>query len=99
MCGTGDRAGMVVREEPCQEDQSLCEIALYPSEGCLVKMLYRAGFAVHLREPGPVQHLHQASFARVQSYFANALVLLAGLFPHNHSGSVARPAHTLDRKS
>jgi Protein of unknown function (DUF1698) len=45
MCVPGDRAGMVLREEPSQEDQSLREIALYPSEGCLVKMLYRSGFA------------------------------------------------------
>ena len=44
MCVPGEQAGMVMREEPRQDDQSLTEIALYPSEGCLVKMLYRAGF-------------------------------------------------------
>jgi FkbM family methyltransferase len=36
---------MMLREEPRQGDQSLTDIALYPSEACLVKMLYRAGFA------------------------------------------------------
>ena len=44
MCVPGSGPGMVLRDEPSQDDQSLTEIALYPSEGCLVKMLYRAGF-------------------------------------------------------
>lgn len=43
MCIPGNQ--MMLREEPGQEDQSLTEIALYPSESCLVKMLYHAGFA------------------------------------------------------
>ena len=46
MCVPGADSGMVLREEPAEQDQSLTDIALYPSEGCLVKMLYRAGFAV-----------------------------------------------------
>jgi FkbM family methyltransferase len=45
MCIPGNGAGMVWREEPAAADQSLTDIALYPSESCLVKMLYRAGFA------------------------------------------------------
>jgi len=45
MCIPGSSAGMVLREEPAAADQSLTDIALYPSEACLVKMLYRAGFA------------------------------------------------------
>jgi FkbM family methyltransferase len=45
MCIPGNSAGMVWREEPAAADQSLTDIALYPSEACLVKMLYRAGFA------------------------------------------------------
>jgi FkbM family methyltransferase len=44
MCIPGSSAGMVWRTEPAAPDQSLTEIALYPSEACLVKMLYRAGF-------------------------------------------------------
>jgi FkbM family methyltransferase len=35
----------VLREEPKQEDQSLTDVALYSSEGLIVKMLYRAGFS------------------------------------------------------
>jgi FkbM family methyltransferase len=48
MCLPGAEPGMMMREEPSQEDQSLTDIALYPSEGCL-KMLYRAGFAAVYR--------------------------------------------------
>jgi FkbM family methyltransferase len=44
MCVPGNDRGMVLRDELSQVDQSLTEIALYPSEACLVKMLYRAGF-------------------------------------------------------
>jgi len=49
MCIPGSGAGMVWREEPPAADQSLTDIALYPSEACLVKMLYRAGFAAVYR--------------------------------------------------
>jgi FkbM family methyltransferase len=45
MCLPGSQPDLVLRDEPLQGDQSLTDIALYPSEGCLVKMLYRAGFA------------------------------------------------------
>jgi FkbM family methyltransferase len=49
MCIPGSGPGMVLREEPRAADQSLTDIALYPSESCLVKMLYRAGFAAVYR--------------------------------------------------
>jgi FkbM family methyltransferase len=49
MCIPGNSAGMVWREEPAAADQSLTDIALYPSEACLVKMLYRAGFVAVYR--------------------------------------------------
>jgi FkbM family methyltransferase len=49
MCIPGNSTGMVWREEPAAADQSLTDIALYPSEACLVKMLYRAGFAAVYR--------------------------------------------------
>jgi FkbM family methyltransferase len=45
MCLPEERPSMLLREEPRQEDQSLTDVACYPSEGSLVKMLYRAGFA------------------------------------------------------
>ena len=41
----GERSELLLREEPRVEDQSLTDVACYPSENALVKMLYRAGFA------------------------------------------------------
>ena len=45
MCLPEGRCSLLLRTEPRQEDQSLTEIACYPSESSQVKMLYRAGFA------------------------------------------------------
>src|SRR5258707_13228959 len=45
MCIPGDGAGMVWREEPAALDQTLTDIALYPSAPCLANRLYHAGFA------------------------------------------------------
>src|SRR5579871_5925640 len=45
MCVPGDDVRMTLRDEPSQHDQSLTDVAFYPSESCLVKMLYRAGFS------------------------------------------------------
>ncbi len=44
MCFPEGRPWMLLREEPSSEDQSLTNTAFYATEGCLVKMLYRAGF-------------------------------------------------------
>jgi hypothetical protein len=44
MCLLEEKPSMLLREEPHQEAQSLTQMACYPSEGSLVKMLYRAGF-------------------------------------------------------
>jgi FkbM family methyltransferase len=49
MCIPDGRTALLLREEPRVKDQSLTDIALYPSEICLVKMLYRAGFAAVYR--------------------------------------------------
>src|SRR5437868_8552139 len=49
MCVPGSGSTMMLREEPRQEDQSLTDTAVYPTETCLVKMLYRAGFAAVYR--------------------------------------------------
>jgi FkbM family methyltransferase len=49
MCVPGSGSTMMLREEPRQEDQSLTDTAVYPTETCLVKMLYRAGFATVYR--------------------------------------------------
>jgi FkbM family methyltransferase len=44
MCAPSTEPEILLRHEPRLVDQSLTEIALCPSESCLVKMLYRAGF-------------------------------------------------------
>ena len=45
MCVPDDRPSLLLREEPREDDQSLTDVAYYPSESSLVKMLYRAGFS------------------------------------------------------
>jgi len=45
MCVPEESTTLLLRQEPRQDDQSLTELACYPSESSLVKMLYRAGFA------------------------------------------------------
>jgi tRNA (mo5U34)-methyltransferase len=49
MCLPEEKPSMLLREEPRQDDQSLSDVACYPSEGSLVKMLYRAGFKMVYR--------------------------------------------------
>lgn len=44
ICVPNERPVFLLREEPGQQDQSLTELACYPSESSLVKMLYRSGF-------------------------------------------------------
>ena len=56
MCVPGDDAHMILRDEPLQQDQSLTDMAFYPSEPSLVKMLYRAGFAHVYRVPQLPEH-------------------------------------------
>lgn len=45
MCFPSTDVFAALREEPSCEDQSLTDLAFYPSEGCIIKMLYRVGFA------------------------------------------------------
>jgi FkbM family methyltransferase len=49
MCVPDDKPSMLLREEPRAVDQSLTDIAYYPSEDSLIKMLYRAGFPLVYR--------------------------------------------------
>jgi SAM-dependent methyltransferase len=44
MCVPDDKPSMLLREEPSETDQGLTDVACYPSEDSLIKMLYRAGF-------------------------------------------------------
>lgn len=49
MCTPDTEASLLLRAEPNAEDQSLTDLAWYPSENALVKMLYRCGFATVYR--------------------------------------------------
>ena len=44
MCLPTFELQIILREEPRLVDQSLTDLAFYPSEGCIVKMLFRSGF-------------------------------------------------------
>jgi FkbM family methyltransferase len=84
MCAPGEGTGMVLREEPDQEDQSLTDIALYPSESCLVKMLYRAGFAAVYRVKRLPDHedfreTRKHARRRTMLFAATAKLQMAGL--------------------
>ncbi len=69
---------MLLREEPSFEDQSLTDIAFYASEGCLVKMLYRAGFAAVYRIALLPDH---DDFRETQEHARRRTVLLAAHEP------------------
>jgi FkbM family methyltransferase len=78
MCLPGGETGMMLREEPRQEDQSLTDIALYPSEACLVKMLYRAGFAAVYRVATMPDH---DDFRETPEHARRRTVLFASVAP------------------
>ena len=63
MCIPDRRHVLELRDEGPTEDQGLNHIAFYPSEPCLIKMLYRAGFphVYSFREP-PQHSFYQDSF-------------------------------------
>jgi SAM-dependent methyltransferase len=44
MCLEDDQPRLELRDEGPSEDQGLRHVAFYPSEPCLIKMMYRAGF-------------------------------------------------------
>ncbi len=83
MCIPEEKASMLLREEPRTADQSLTEMACYPSEGSLVKMLYRAGFAVVYRvTPLPAHD----DFRDTPEHTRKRTVLLASCVPIDVAG-------------
>ena len=98
MCIPGNGAGMVWREEPAAADQSLTDIALYPSEACLVKMLYRAGFAAVYRVAELPDH---DDFRETPLHARRRTVLFAAVFlgilhRNNQFLVIARPIRQCD---
>lgn len=83
MCLPEDRPSMLLRTEPRQGDQSLTEMACYPSEAGLVKMLYRAGFrAVYRIMPLP----DHDDFRETPEHLRRRTVLLASFEPIDMAG-------------
>ena len=78
MCLPDTEPWMLLRYEPALEDQSLTDMAFYPSEGCIIKMLYRAGFAAVYRvNPLPDDDNFRESSTRAR----RRTVLFASPFP------------------
>jgi SAM-dependent methyltransferase len=62
MCAPGDDPSLKLVDESRDENQGLNYVAFYPTEACLVKMLYRAGFPfVYTFETLPRHPLFDAS--------------------------------------
>ncbi|PYT62377.1 MAG: hypothetical protein DMG35_07715 [Acidobacteria bacterium] len=83
MCLPEERCTLLLRQEARQEDQSLREMACYPSEGSLVKMLYRAGFAKVYRVTGLPNH---DDFRETAEHTQRRTVLLASSIPIEVAG-------------
>jgi len=83
MCLQEDKPLMLLRAEPRQGDQSLTDVACYPSEMGLVKMLYVAGFrAVYRVMPLP----DHEDFRDTAEHLRRRTVLLATFEPIDAAG-------------
>lgn len=83
MCIPDEKPALLLREEPREDDQSLTDVAWYPSEASLVKMLYRAGFlAVYRVTPLPSHE----DFRETPEHARRRTVLLASTMPLDISG-------------
>jgi FkbM family methyltransferase len=83
MCIPDEKPSMLLREEPRAGDQSLTDVACYPSEGSLVKMLYRAGFAMVYRVTPLPRH---DDFCDTPEHARKRTVLLATCAPIDIAG-------------
>ncbi len=83
MCLPDERCTLLLRQEARQEDQSLKEMACYPSEGSLVKILYRAGFAKVYRVTSLPNH---DDFRETAEHTQRRTVLLASSIPIEVAG-------------
>lgn len=83
MCLPEERCSLLLRQEPRQDDQSLTEMACYPSESTLVRMLYRAGFAKVYRATPLPDH---EDFHETREHKQRRTVLLASRVPIDVAG-------------
>src|SRR5208283_130579 len=94
MCLPRNEPWMLLREEPNQEDQSLTDLAFYPTEGCIVKMLYRVGFGAVYRLAQLPDH---EQFRETPDHIRLRTVLLASLSPIDLPSLVLVPEPTESR--
>ena len=78
MCVPDDKPSMLLREEPSETDQGLTDVACYPSEDSLIKMLYRAGFGFVYRLAPLPKH---DDFRETFEHRRKRTVLLASAIP------------------
>jgi FkbM family methyltransferase len=83
MCLPGDRPGALLREEPKLDNQSITELAFYPSESAIIKMMYRAGFHVVYRLVTLPEH---DDFRETSGHQRRRTMLLASHFPLDFAG-------------
>ncbi len=95
MCLPDERCTLLLRQEARQEDQSLKEMACYPSEGSLVKMLYHAGFARVYRVTSLPNH---DDFRETAEHTQRRTVLVASSIPIEVAGFrlLVEPQETQD---
>ena len=82
MCLPDESPWMQLREEPRCNNQSLTDVAFYPSEGCITKMLYRAGYSYVYRLATLPQH---DDFLETTSHKRRRTILLASARPLHSS--------------
>jgi FkbM family methyltransferase len=75
MCFPDEEPWMLLREEQPIADQSITNLAFYATEGCLAKMLYRAGFRAVYRVAALPDH---DDFRETPQHIRRRTVLLAG---------------------
>jgi len=88
MCVPQQHPFALLRHEFHTDDQSLTDLAFYPSETCLVKMLYRAGFANVYRVLPPPDH---DDFRENAIHHRRRIVVCAALEPLNLPSMVRIP--------
>src|SRR6267142_1061841 len=83
MCLPEEKSTILLRDEPRQKDQGLTDVACYPSERSLVKILYRAGFSAVYRVTPLPEH---DDFRETPHHLRRRTVLLATFEPTDVAG-------------
>ncbi len=80
MCAPGTDPALALLDEGSEHDQGLNYIAFYPTESCLIKMLYRAGFPFVYRfdrQPPDPQFANTFARKRSRTFLAASKVQLS----------------------